>query len=259
MTVGGRGSLSPHSAPLSVGYCIHSRGALLSSHLPSPLPVGGEQLSWNHWTGENLVWLAGHLVLGDPCQAPGLGGGGGRQPASLGVFGGRPVPREATASSKGDTRPPALGTSCGGAGVAKSGCRGWDLASRWLGPSLHSGLSCTKKERGLWERGQEPQHCFWAGPSLRSSDWGRGGPELFGGQSVPSPLPLRGSRALSEAITALAASTLPPCLPHAWAPSQLAAWLTPHPHPLPLTPFSLPLLAFLKRGLGRPWGGWRSG
>ena len=183
MTVGGRGSLSPHSAPLSVGYCIHSRGALLSSHLPSPLPMGGEQLSWNHWTGENLVWLAGHLVLGDPCQAPGLGGGGGRQPASLGVFGGRPAPREATASSKGDTRPPALGTSCGGAGVAKSGCRGWDLASRWLGPSLHSGLSCTKKERGLWERGQEPQHCFWAGPSLRSSDWGRGGPELFGGQS----------------------------------------------------------------------------
>lgn len=41
---------------------------------------------------------------------------------------------------------------------------------------------------------------------------------------------------------------LPPCLPHAWAPSQLAAWLTPHP--LPLAPFSLPLPASLKTGLG---------
>lgn len=258
MTVGGHGSPSPPPAPLSVGYCVYSRGALLSSHLPSPLPMGGEQLSWNHWTGESLVWLAAHLVLGDPCQAPGLGGGGGKRPASLGVFGGRPATQRGHRLQRGGYEaPPALGTSCGGAGVAKSGCRGWDLASRRLGPSLHSGLSCTKKERGLWARGQEPQRRFSAGPSLRSSDWGRGGLSCWG-QSLPGPLPLRGSRALPEAITAPAASTPPPCLPHAWAPSQLAAWLTPNPHLLPLAPFSLPLLAFLKTGLGRPWGGWRS-
>lgn len=205
------------------------------------------------WCGWRPTWCSG-----TPVRPRGWGvvGGNGQLPLVC-LEGGLP-PREATASSEGDTKPPALGTSCGGAGVAKSGCRGRDLASRRLGPSLHSGLSCTKKERGLWARGQEPQRCFSAGPSLRSSDWGRGGLSCWG-QSLPGPLPLRGSRALSEAFTAPAASTPPPCLPHAWAPSQLAAWLTPNPHLLPLAPFSLPLLAFLKTGLGRPWGGWRSG
>lgn len=109
MTVGGHGSLSPPPAPLSAGYCVYSRGALLSSHLPSPLPMGGEQLSWNHWTGENLVWLAAHLVLGDPCQAPGLGGGGGKRPASLGVFGGRPATQRGHSLQRGGYEAPRSG------------------------------------------------------------------------------------------------------------------------------------------------------
>lgn len=194
-----------------------------------------------------------------PLSGPGVGGWWG-ETASFPWCVWREAchPERPQTPARGIRGPPPLGTSCGGAGVAKSGCQGWDLASRRLGPSLHSGLSCTKKERGLWARGQEPQRRFSAGPSLRSSDWGRGGLSCWG-QSLPGPLPLRGSRALPEAITAPAASTPPPCLPHAWAPSQLAAWLTPNPRLLPLAPFSLPLLAFLKTGLGRPWGGWRSG
>ena len=184
MTVGGRGSLSPRSAPLSVGYCIYSRGALLSSHLPSPLLMGGGQLSWNHWMGRTWCGRRPTWCLGTPVRPRGWGDWGEVASFPWVCLEGCLPPREATASSEGDMmgpRPPALGTSCGGAGVAESSCHGRDLASRRRGPSLHSGLSCTKKERGLWARGQEPECCFWAGPSLRCSDGGRGGPELFGG------------------------------------------------------------------------------
>lgn len=128
MTVGGHGSPSPPPAPLSAGYCAYSRGALLSSHLPSPRPMGGEQRSWNHWTGESSVWLAAHLVLGDP-SGPGVGGWWG-ETASFPWCVWREAchPERPQTPARGIRGPPALGTSCGGAGVAKSGCRGWDLA-----------------------------------------------------------------------------------------------------------------------------------
>ena len=128
----------------------------------------------------------------EPLSGPGVGGDWGEVASFPWVcLEGCLPPREATASSEGDMmgpRPPALGTSCGGAGVAKSSCHGRDLASRRRGPSLHSGLSCTKKERGLWARGQEPECCFWAGPSLRCSDGG-GVVLSCSGAASPKPTP----------------------------------------------------------------------
>lgn len=93
------------------------------------------------------MWLAAHLSARDPVR-PGVGGVVG-ETASFPWCVWR---REACTTQRGhrrqrgDTRPPRLwGQAVEAPGVAKSGCQGWDLASGRLGPSLHSGLSYTKK------------------------------------------------------------------------------------------------------------------
>lgn len=161
------------------------KGCFTAHPSPKPAPDGRRAALLEPLDGGELGVAGGPPGARGPLSGPGVGGDWGEMASFPWVcLEGCLPPREATASSEGDVmgpRPPALGTSCGGARVVKSSCHGRDLASRRRGPSLHSGLSCTKKERGLWARGQEPECCFWAGPSLRCSDGRRGGPELFGG------------------------------------------------------------------------------
>lgn len=76
-----------------------------------------------------MVWLAGHLVLGDPCQAPGLGGGGGRQPASLGVFAGRPATQRGHSLQGGGYEAPYPGDKLWRR-------RGGQVRLPWTGPGL---------------------------------------------------------------------------------------------------------------------------
>ena len=130
MTVGGRGSLSPRSAPLSVGYCIYSRGALLSSHLPSPLLMGGGQLSWNHGMGENLVWPT--WCLGTPVRPRGWGGLGGSGQLPLSVFGGMSATQRGHSLQRGGydgSQAPCSGDKL---------WRGWggEVQLPWTGPGL---------------------------------------------------------------------------------------------------------------------------
>lgn len=123
----------------------------------------------------------------------------------------------------------------------------------WPFSALRSFL--LKGRKGLRQGVGKPELCFWAGSSPRGSPWGGGRsrqeqervlPSCSRGEVPeaahpgPSPLCPRGERSFSGRRQL--------GLLHAWPPACLTPWLLPPSCPLS----SLPLLAFLKMGLGRP-------